>query len=395
MPHRRDKLIAIITEGGGGVMMDILRGFIGYSRPSLPWRLVTRNPMKEGTEDLVKRLQPDGLLLNTSMQQARKYLALGLPTVLCTGPPANGEQLEMKRVAWSEFNDMAMGEMACEHFVDLELPELAIFGQSWSGAFMRRAQAFHAYAERRGLKVQCFYTDRANPRDINSSRIEEQTDEVMQEWFLSLPKPVGILFSSAGYADHCSDLCRLAGIAIPEEICVLAAEDDPNITELAYPSVSAVYLPFEEVGAQAARQLERMMEGFPPSKLPIIQPKGVKVRASTSFIRFKNSRISQAMAYIRENATHHCTVEDVLEQVQCSRTYLDRVFRQEVGHSVFQEIRRRQVEAARALLSQEGISIAEVAERCGFGSPVRFSTVFKQETGMTPRQFRKEKIFGL
>ena len=375
-------------------MTAILRGFLGYIRPSLPWRLVTRNPRIEGTQALLERLKPDALLINTSIRQARNFLHLDMPIFLTSGPPPLSEPNSPQGVAWCEFNDHAIGQQAAEHLIELQLPYLAIFGQSWSGAFMRRAQAFHAYAEHRGLKVQCFYTDRDNPRDINSLRIEEQTDEVMQEWFLSLPKPVGILFSSAGYADHCSDLCRLAGIAIPEEICVLAAEDDQNITELAYPSVSAVYLPFEEVGVQAARQLERMMEGFPPSKLPIIQPKGVKVRASTSFIRFKNSRISQAMAYIRENATHHCTVEDVLEQVQCSRTYLDRVFRKEVGHSVFQEIRRRQVEAARALLSQEGISIAEVAERCGFGSPVRFSTVFKQETGLTPRQYRKEQLLG-
>jgi len=394
MATRRDRLVAILSEGLGGPSGAILRGFLGYIRPALPWRLVTRHPRIDGTMELLERLQPDALLTMASIRQTRRFFYLGLPMFVCQGPLPESEQYDRRLVACCEYDDQAIGRMAAEHFVDMDLPYLACFGQSWSGTYVRRSEAFENEAVRHGRQVLHFYTDRERPTQKESPRIEEQADAVMRQWFLELPKPVGVLFSSSGYADHCSDLCRLAGIAIPEEICVLAAVEDRNITELAYPPVSAVNLPYEQVGLQAARQLERMLEGKPPLNLPMIQPQGVTVRASTSFVRFDNSRVGRAVAYIREHAIRPCSVEDVLRHTKCSRTYLDRIFRQDVGHSVFQEIRRRQIEAARSMLAHESLSMAEVAERCGFGSAVRFSTVFKQETGKTPRQYRKESLGG-
>jgi len=43
---------------------------------------------------------------------------------------------------------------------------------------------------------------------------------------------------------------------------------------------------------------------------------------------------------------------------------------------------------AKALLSDRGLSISEVALRSGFATPSHFSTVFRRVTSATPREYR-------
>lgn len=53
------------------------------------------------------------------------------------------------------------------------------------------------------------------------------------------------------------------------------------------------------------------------------------------------------------------------------------------------EILRVQIENAKLLLTQSGLPIQAVGKRCGFPCFKYFGQVFRRETGMTPRAFRK------
>ncbi|MEB3376133.1 AraC family transcriptional regulator [Bacteroides sp. CR5/BHMF/2] len=42
------------------------------------------------------------------------------------------------------------------------------------------------------------------------------------------------------------------------------------------------------------------------------------------------------------------------------------------------------------MLKNKSISVSEVAYTCGFSNPKYFSTCFKEEFGVTPKEFQKQ-----
>ena len=47
------------------------------------------------------------------------------------------------------------------------------------------------------------------------------------------------------------------------------------------------------------------------------------------------------------------------------------------------------METAKQLLLESQMSVDEVAVQCGYGSSSYFSTVFRKQAGVSPREFRK------
>ena len=66
-----------------------------------------------------------------------------------------------------------------------------------------------------------------------------------------------------------------------------------------------------------------------------------------------------------------------------------RHFKQATGLPPHQYVLRRRIERARSLLADPGVSLVEVALRCGFGDQSSFSTAFRRWTRLTPGGYRK------
>jgi len=69
---------------------------------------------------------------------------------------------------------------------------------------------------------------------------------------------------------------------------------------------------------------------------------------------------------------------------------LERRFQRTLGRSPLQEIHRQRLQRAQALLAGSNLPIHRIAVAAGFASPPQFSDTFKRETGLTPRQYRKQ-----
>ena len=72
-----------------------------------------------------------------------------------------------------------------------------------------------------------------------------------------------------------------------------------------------------------------------------------------------------------------------------SRTYLSALFHREMGVTLSAYVVKRRVEAARNMLRYTRRSAAEIGEYLAFSNPSHFQRAFKQETGMTPGQYRR------
>jgi len=85
------------------------------------------------------------------------------------------------------------------------------------------------------------------------------------------------------------------------------------------------------------------------------------------------------------------TVADLAESMTLSDSYLRSRFRETAGIPLGSYIKNYRLTRAMALLRTSTLSIADVAEEAGFGSPQAFSRIFKKETGTTPRSYRRKE----
>lgn len=94
-----------------------------------------------------------------------------------------------------------------------------------------------------------------------------------------------------------------------------------------------------------------------------------------------------------EDLLHEMTgtpgMEEIAQKVGVSVNTLQRLFHAGHGTSVFHYLRKIRLERARAALEQDGISTAEAAYIAGYGSAANFSTAFKRQFGMTPKESRR------
>jgi len=112
-------------------------------------------------------------------------------------------------------------------------------------------------------------------------------------------------------------------------------------------------------------------------------------------IEFKNpvlyrERIEQIKKYISTNVEDKMELDDIAKKFYISRYYLSHYFKKETGFTLVQYITNQKIIAAKALL-KEGYSVTEVATRLSYNSDSHFISVFKKSSGITPKQYAKEK----
>jgi len=93
--------------------------------------------------------------------------------------------------------------------------------------------------------------------------------------------------------------------------------------------------------------------------------------------------------YIATHYTEPLDAQTLCEQFGIGKTQLYKVCKQNYGTGVAEHIRALRIDKAKALLEEDQKrSIASISAECGFDDYNYFITVFKRETGVTPRQYR-------
>lgn len=96
----------------------------------------------------------------------------------------------------------------------------------------------------------------------------------------------------------------------------------------------------------------------------------------------------RARDFIAGNLDRELTIGRIAREVGCSTSTLQRHFKMHFGMTVFDFIRQKRLEAARAALAQDGIPIAHAAYLAGYNNISSFTTAFRKAYGMTPSQVR-------
>ncbi|NKI22926.1 response regulator [Paenibacillus dendritiformis] len=98
------------------------------------------------------------------------------------------------------------------------------------------------------------------------------------------------------------------------------------------------------------------------------------------------------MQYTREHYHERLSLKMLGELFHVSPNYVSRLFKQEVGRGLFDYINELRIEKAKALLKDYRYKIYDIAEMVGFNNQAHFSIVFQKYTGLSPMQYRKEKV---
>lgn len=112
-------------------------------------------------------------------------------------------------------------------------------------------------------------------------------------------------------------------------------------------------------------------------------------------ITFKNpvmyrERVKQIKTYICDHVEEKLELDDIAKEFYLSRYYLSHYFKKATGFTVAQYITNQKIVMAKSLL-KKGHTVTEVANRLCYNSDSHFISVFKKYSGITPKQYAKEK----
>lgn len=106
--------------------------------------------------------------------------------------------------------------------------------------------------------------------------------------------------------------------------------------------------------------------------------------------KYKNCSflVKKILNYVNNNYDKDLTLSGLSEQMNVSPNYISRIFKDEVGKTLFNYINEVRVEQAKKLMHQQELKIYEIGEKVGFKSSVHFNIVFNKLTGCSPKQYR-------
>lgn len=104
----------------------------------------------------------------------------------------------------------------------------------------------------------------------------------------------------------------------------------------------------------------------------------------------KNYRpLKEVLKYINDNYTWNPSLKEIAENCHYSESYIRHIFKEKTSKSIGQYIASLRIVKAKNLLKNTALSISEVAAEVGYGEPNYFTNVFRKETGVSPKQYRK------
>lgn len=104
--------------------------------------------------------------------------------------------------------------------------------------------------------------------------------------------------------------------------------------------------------------------------------------------------VLKAMEYIKSNLDQKLSMPGIAKNLGISGRHLLRAFRKVLNQTVVESIAAERINNAKDLLQKTQLSITAIAFESGFGNYAHFVKTFKDNAGLSPREFRK-KIAGL
>jgi LacI family transcriptional regulator len=372
--------IAVMMGAGSGYANGVMRGIAHYAIAYGPWEFYVQVP---GLSIVAMReWQMDGVIVPLRNEEyARVFRDRGIPVVNCSG------MLKNPGVPTVRVNDAAAGRIAAQHLLERGFTRFGFAGFPGFDFSDVRREGFEEVVRKAGHESFGYEADPSLRTEWTWDRQEED----LARWLATLPKPIGIMGCNDERAWHVAEACRRIGIKVPEEVAIIGVDNDELRCEFSSPPLSSVAVPTERFGYESAALLDRLMNGKPAPAEPIlIQPQGVVVRKSSDILAVDDEELTRAFRCIRDHNGRPFDGRTIAREVGAKAEDLDRRFRERLGRTLDEEIRRARVERARRMLAETDLGLLHVAKAAGFGTPDRLRTALRRETGLAPAAYREK-----
>lgn len=105
---------------------------------------------------------------------------------------------------------------------------------------------------------------------------------------------------------------------------------------------------------------------------------------------FAKDRLQIVIDYINAHLDRDIKLADIAELVGVSQYYFCHLFKQSFGITPHQYLIQQRIEQAKLLLPNRELSLAEIAQECGFTDQSHFTKHFKRLVGITPKAMRSQ-----
>ncbi len=93
--------------------------------------------------------------------------------------------------------------------------------------------------------------------------------------------------------------------------------------------------------------------------------------------------------YVLHHISDPIRTQEIAEHLYLSRSYLSTLFKQQYGKNLNDYIHEIKIGKAKELLQDHSKSIILISDYLGYSSSSHFNRVFKDITGISPREYRK------
>lgn len=271
-------------------------------------------------------------------------------------------------------DDAAVGAAAAEHFFASKLDRI-VFVQ------MRSRRSATEKVRFGGLRSRC----KAAGVSVKAIPLNRFRKILIPERM-----PMGLMAVNDEAAVEVMGVCLEAGFRVPDDVAIIGVDNFPAVCLHAPVQLTSVDLNLEQWGLLAAETLHNLMSESSVAKPVAIPHGGVVARASTDVLHRLDSRVAEALRYMRQNFRGPIKISSLVRHVGASRQALQNHFQQQLHMTMHQQVNTLRLNHAMQLLRRTQEGLARIACDSGFRDYQHFHRIFKKNTGQTPSAWRKK-----
>jgi len=393
MRHTPSKIFALFAKPHHANNRLLIEGIARFAQehPQYHFKLITSEMLHKGTICGTY----SGIICQTRNAQldslAEEY---DIPLVDVRNSQASG------RASIVDSDNRAVGKLAAEHFLERRFTSFAYFGYKDTPYSIQRKEGFVARLAEAGHKASIYEADTSKWTStttwslpgFDESSIRDVTQ--IRRALHRLSPNTAVFCCHDPRAISVLETCRICNIDVPHEIAILGVDNDCIYSAFSFPRLSSIDPSTEEIGFRAAEEIAEQAETAASRRRHhtiLIPPGEVVVRESTECYPIEPGWLSDALVFIKRNATKGISATDVFAALNKSHTLVQESFRSVLKSSVQREIIAVRMEEAKRLLQDGKLSVTEVARACGFSSLHYFSQAFTAYVKLSPSDYATRK----
>ena len=103
-------------------------------------------------------------------------------------------------------------------------------------------------------------------------------------------------------------------------------------------------------------------------------------------------KLQRSLAFLEENYPENLTIKKMAAVSNYSESHFSKLFRELTGDSFTQYLKNYRLDTAAERIRNESAKISEIAVECGFGNLSYFSRSFCKRFGMSPSEYRRQRV---